>query len=136
MAKAGFAVLCRAAIEEGRLISMLGAGITSIQSSALPIQAALWMVARFYWEREECGIPQVLSVRVEHEDGERLIDQAFPVTPFAPPDGALMEAFEQRVVLPLPLVVRRLGQYMVRVVVNGDTVHELPLVVLSEMPPI
>ncbi len=115
---------------------MLGAGITSVRVGQLPAVVSLTLAARFYWDADEVGSAQLVAIRVQHEDGEPLVDYTVPVTPIVPPEGAPLEGYEQRVVLPLPLDLRREGNYFVRLLVNAEAVHAIPLRVQTEMPPV
>lgn len=134
-----FLVLCQSAVEHGNLVSMLGAGITQVQAEMLPIGLPLTVVARFYWDPEEGDSPHVVAVRVEHPDGERLANLEVGVSPLrqeqVPPDRwHPRESRSQRIVLTLPLEVRREAAYQCTIVVDGTPLMSTPIEVTTRLP--
>lgn len=134
MPRPDFTLLCQAAVEQGNLFSMLGAGISTASADALPIMLPMQLVARFFWESEEVGQHHIVIIRLEHPDGERLVNIEVGVLPNAAPPDAPLEAFAQRIILPFPVEIRRPATYTLQILVDGDVLQSTPLEVRSRLP--
>ncbi len=136
MATPDYLLLCEHATQSGPLLSMLNAGITQLAAELLPLLLPVTVVSRFYWDADELGQAQVVAIRVEHPDGERLANYETAVQPptAETPLWHHRESRAQLINLALPLQVRRAAIYMVKVDVNGTTLMSSPLEVTTTLP--
>lgn len=134
MPRPDFTLLCQAAVEQGNLFSMLGAGITTAMADTLPVMLPMQLVARFFWEPDEVGQHHVVVIRLEHPDGERLINIEVGVLPNAVPPDAPLEAFAQRIIIPFPVEIRRPAAYRLQILVDADLLQDAALEVRSRLP--
>ena len=128
------ATLASSAVHRAGLLSVLEAGLETFSPDSYPSTFAPVLVVRLDFAPADFNELTMLSVRVEHEDGERLSEIGFALT-YMPPDEA-----DQRLthywplIHQLPLQVRRDGLHLVRLSVNGDEIRRLPFVVTSRLP--
>jgi len=130
------ALLCDHAKDYNGLVSILGAFVSRVEGEMFPIRQQLWFVARVTWLPADWGRVQVMSLKVEHPDGEQLLrfDASTPLPPAPPADVDPDIPTGSSIVLPIAAEFRRPGVYRVILDINGEQVALLPLKVSARMP--
>ena len=81
------ATLASSAVHRAGLLSVLEAGLETFSPDSYPSTFAPVLVVRLDFAPADFNELTMLSVRVEHEDGERLSEIGFALT-YIPPDEA------------------------------------------------
>lgn len=142
MARLQTAVLCNAAsVEQSGLVSMLGAFIDTVNTSAPagPIRQQLWIVARLLFDEADLGVDRTIEILVEsldlddappeHEALAPLVHISGVVRAERPPDADPRLAGGGPLVLPLALEFQATGLYHVTLSLDGDLLWDAPLAV-------
>lgn len=121
------AVLCDAATFRDDLLSVLGAGITTLTAEVLPALAELTLVAQLAFTEPDIGSKETLVIEAKDEAGERLASMTFALTPERPPDADLAFPYVFTLIHRLTLRLTGPGLYTVAVSLEGVAPKQLLL---------
>ncbi len=121
------ALLCDAASLRNDLLSVLGAGITTLTVGALPALAELTLVAQAAFTEPDIGSQETLAVDASSEGGESLASLTFSLRPERPAEADLAIPYVFTLIQPLAIPLARTGLYAVTVTLQGVTTKRLPL---------
>ncbi|HXN60555.1 MAG TPA: hypothetical protein VN886_08890 [Acidimicrobiales bacterium] len=120
------------------LVSSLGGFIDTLFGPQLPVRQQVWLVGRLTVDEEDAIAAHNVVVLVEHQDGTEQVARIDIPLPGATVDRVAQFDHEMPIGVPLavllPLEFRRLGVYLVRIVVDGDEIWSQRLKIKTTVP--
>lgn len=132
MARLEFALLCHSALLHGDgLVSILGAGLGGINvPPSLPTTAQVTAVMLVAWEESDLNEGHTSNFAVTDPAAELVAEMRTTTVPVRLPKSP-PGPIKGIVILPLPIFVRRFGEYTVKFILDRKTVLTLPLQIMA-----
>lgn len=133
-----YAFLCQAAVPQGPLVTIVGAGADQFAVPALPAMVGGTVAASFSMDRDEIQRPHTIHVNFIDDDGHAMHGVSVPGLQLpAHPQAGNQRRFNVNAILNLNgAQLQTAGRYSIDVVLDGRPVKRIPFeVVLTNARP-
>lgn len=130
-----YAILADAVKIRDGLLYVIAGGITSFTPPALPAPLTLSLAVKFKGTRGEVERPHQLEVRFVDEDGRPSPDLQTLNMPFTPTPGSQVNGLDAEINIVVEMqsaLIRRPGNYMIDIILDGHSYKRMPLTIAAQ----